>query len=645
MDHLTTRRRHFLGLLPGIAGVLLIAALLPWSGCSHRSSEPIVVVGIDGADWKIIQPLIDEGRLPNLGRLVREGVSAPLTSLEPLISPIIWTTIATGKGPDQHQVLDFTMPDPKTGQPIPMLSLQRQAKALWDIFSEKGISVGIVGWWATWPAEEVRGCVVSDRLTSHAFIQSPEAVNDVTYPSTFIADLGPSLKEWEDVSYETTRRFLTISREEFESHDRFDFKDPVTHFRHIYASMQNIKNAALLAWETYDPEVMAVYFEGVDTACHLFMPYAPPDYPYADDEDRRRYGATVDSIYAYQDRLLGEILETVGPRARTVVLSDHGFLSGGERPLDASPTFDYATAALWHRMDGVLVLHGPGLRKGVRLDQASVFDIAPTLLYMAGVPVGRDMEGRVLRDAFEEGTPDPEFVESYEDPQWKALRQQRIEQLVTTQDPEIMEKLRSLGYIGAGASTNLTSPKGRLSLAEYFLWKGEKRKAERELYGILRSTPGYADAYYHLGLLRLQEQKWSGADSLFRKTLELEPKNLPARQNLGYVMRYLGDRDGALELMEETRAMYPMVPDVLTNISMLYREVGQPEKALEALEDARRIVPGSHMVHAQTALTLEALERWDEARDAWRRTLEIKPDDRIARERLGRLEQMMGRTP
>jgi tetratricopeptide (TPR) repeat protein len=289
-----------------------------------------------------------------------------------------------------------------------------------------------------------------------------------------------------------------------------------------------------------------------------------------------------------------------------------------------------------------LILHGPGIRQGARLDQATVFDVTPTLLYMAGLPVGRDMEGRVLREAFEEGSAEPEFVETYEDPQWRDRRRRQAEELVTTHDPEIMEKLRSLGYVGAGASTILTSPKGRLGLAEYFIWKGEGEKAERELYEIVRAAPDYADAYYHLGLLKLRERELSGADSLFERTLELEPKNLAARQNLAYVRRSLGDRQGALELMEETREMYPMVPQVLTNISMLYREAGLAEKALEALEEARRLQPNSHAVMAQTALTLESLERWDEARGAWRRTLEIKPDDRIARERLARLEQRNG---
>jgi predicted AlkP superfamily phosphohydrolase/phosphomutase/Flp pilus assembly protein TadD len=604
--------------------------------------DPIVVVGIDGAEWRILQPLLDQGKLPNLEGLVREGVSAPLTSLKPLISPIIWTTIATGKGPDHHQVLDFTMPDPKTGMPIPMLSLQRQVKAFWNIFSEKGISVGVLGWWATWPAEEVRGCIVSDRLTSHAFIQSPEATTDVTYPGNFMNDLRGHLRTWEEVSYETARNFLEISREEYESHSAFDFKDPVTHFRHIHASMANIKEAALRAWETFHPEVLAVYFEGVDTASHLFVPYAPPPYPYATPEERRRYRSTVDSMYVYQDRLLGEILSAVGPRARVMVISDHGFLSGEDRPLDASPTFDYATAAKWHRIEGVLILHGPGIRKGARLDRATVFDVTPTLLYMAGLPVGGDMEGRVLREAFEEGSAEPEFVETYDEPQWRAQRRRQAEELVTTHDPEIMEKLRSLGYVGSGATTILTSPKGRLGLAEYLIWKGEGEKAERELHEIIRAAPDYADAYYHLGLLKLQARELSGADSLFRRTLELEPKNLAARQNLAYVVRSAGDREGALELMEETREMYPMVPQVLTNISMLYREAGLAEKALDALEEAMRLEPNSHAAHAQTALTLESLERWDEAREAWRRTLEIKPDDRIARERLARLEGRSG---
>ncbi|MBU1700655.1 MAG: alkaline phosphatase family protein [Candidatus Eisenbacteria bacterium] len=626
-------------LFPALFFLLTLSGALLLPACSKAPSQPVLIVGMDGAEWNIIEPLLAQGRLPNLSRLISKGAAAPLSSFDPLLSPIIWTTMATGKGPDQHEILDFTMPDPITGDPIPVVSCQRKSKAFWDILTDKKIDVGVVAWWATWPAEKVRGCIVSDRFTTHAFIHSPSQVEKVTYPAEFINRLQDKMMGWEDVSYETTSRFLNISNMEFDSHTVFDFKDPITHFRHIHASMQNVKEAALEIWHRYHPKVLAVYFEGVDTASHLFMPHAPPPYPYSSDEDRRRYGRTVEEVYVYQDQLLGELLEAVGEDARVMIASDHGFLNGWQRPLDASPSFDYATAAQWHRMQGIFVLSGPGIQSGVRLKRASVFDITPTLLYLLGLPIGEDMEGEVLLEAFPHGSPPPESIPSYEDQAWAAQRRRQAETFTMPQDPELMEKLKSLGYIGGSTDSKAVSIRGRLSLAEYYIWKGDERRAERELLQLQNTAPDFADAPYHLGLLKMAAEQWGEAESDFRRTLELEPQNLPARQNLAYVLRSQDRREEALELLKETRNLYPLVPDILVNIAFLYRELGRPAEALEALDKAMEINPHSHPILAQRALTLEALKRDEAAIAAWRRVLEYWPADRTAKEHLESLEK------
>ncbi|MBD3335674.1 MAG: tetratricopeptide repeat protein [Candidatus Eisenbacteria bacterium] len=622
-----------------LAGLALGAmSLFSGWGCSGPPEQPVLIVGIDGAEWNVLRPLMEAGRLPNLKRLADTGASGPLSSFEPLLSPIIWTTIATGKGPDQHEVLDFTMPDPATGDPIPVVSYQRKAKAFWDILGDRGRRVGVVAWWATWPAEEVNGCIVSDRFTAHAFIESRSAARDVTHPPGLLDDLQPHMLEWRDVPFETAARFMNISQQEFEAHDTFDFQDPITHFRHIHAAMSNVKDAALTVWERCRPEVLAVYFEGVDTASHLFMPHAPPPFPYSSDAERRRYGETVAAVYEYQDRLLGELLQAVGPEARVIIVSDHGFLTGWQRPLDASSSFDYATAARWHRMDGVLIMNGPGIRRGAALESASVFDIFPTLLHLLEMPVGRDMEGQVLQQALSPPERPVETIDSYEDADWTAERNRLAENFSMPTDPELMEKLRSLGYIGGGGSGKAASVRGRLSLAEYFIWKGEQRKAERELRHLQKIAPDFADAPYHLGLLYMEKQEWDEAEAFFRRTLELEPQNLGAHQNLAYILTMQDRHEEALALLRQARDYYPLVPEILINTSIVLREIGRNAEALETLNTALEINPRSHPILAQRALTLEALGRTDEAREAWRRTLEVRPDDRIARSHLEALE-------
>ena len=123
----------------------------------------VLIVGLDGADWEIADPLMAAGRMPNLAALVARGVRAKFLSVTPILSPVVWTSIATGVEPTRHGILDFltTRPD---GTSEPVSSRSRAVPALWEILSGAGVHVAVTGWWATWPADHVLGTMVTDRL-------------------------------------------------------------------------------------------------------------------------------------------------------------------------------------------------------------------------------------------------------------------------------------------------------------------------------------------------------------------------------------------------------------------------------------------------------------------------------------------------
>src|SRR4029077_18724919 len=98
-----------------------------------------------------------------------------------LISPILWTTAATGVGPDVHRVLDFQETDPKTGTKNPISGFSARAPAVWNAASAAGRKVGVVGWWATHPAEEVEGFFVTDHASPILFAGLPLA--GAAYPA------------------------------------------------------------------------------------------------------------------------------------------------------------------------------------------------------------------------------------------------------------------------------------------------------------------------------------------------------------------------------------------------------------------------------------------------------------------------------
>jgi predicted AlkP superfamily phosphohydrolase/phosphomutase len=129
---------------------------------SERLARKVLLVGWDAADWNILTPLLDSGLMPSLQSVIEGGVMGSVAALDPMISPMLWTTAATGKRPEDHGVLGFLEPDPGSGGLRPVRGTSRTVKALWNILSQSGLRSNVVGWLATHPAESIDGAVVSD---------------------------------------------------------------------------------------------------------------------------------------------------------------------------------------------------------------------------------------------------------------------------------------------------------------------------------------------------------------------------------------------------------------------------------------------------------------------------------------------------
>src|SRR5206468_10570499 len=118
--------------------ILIAGALLFCAGCGRTKPGRVLVLGFDGMDPRVVDLLMSEGKLPNFARLRREGAYAPLLSFEPLLSPVIWTTVATGKTPDRHRIGHFVAVNSSTGEQLPVTSQMRKSSALWNILSNAG---------------------------------------------------------------------------------------------------------------------------------------------------------------------------------------------------------------------------------------------------------------------------------------------------------------------------------------------------------------------------------------------------------------------------------------------------------------------------------------------------------------------------
>ena len=362
---------------------------------------PVLLIGLDGADWNLVNPLIQAGKLPNLARLSREGVRVRVRSISPMLSPVIWTSIATGVVPARHGILDFVSTTEREGERVPVTSNQRQVKAVWNMLSESGVSVGLVGWWATYPAESVRGFVVSDRVAYQLFgarpIEEQERRGKV-FPEEADSVVQSLTVAPESITVQDLQRFMRLPADP-SGLDQAESK-MVDDFKTLLASTRTYVACVQALGERYRTQFTAVYLEGTDTVAHLFMPYAPPPLEGTTPEQRQRFGQTVNEYYELADEQVGRLLRELKP-ATVIVVSDHGFRTGENRPLTES-RIAYGGAADWHRKYGILILHGAAFKKGSSVDEASVLDITPTILRLFGLPVGEDMDGRPISEAFNE---------------------------------------------------------------------------------------------------------------------------------------------------------------------------------------------------------------------------------------------------
>src|SRR5450432_1509298 len=114
-----------------------------------RPARRILLIGWDAADWRFIDPLIERGLMPTLATLRARGAWGNIATLRPALSPMLWTSIATGKRPTKHGILGFTEVAPDGVSVRPASSTSRRVKALWNILTQSGRRSLVGGFLAT----------------------------------------------------------------------------------------------------------------------------------------------------------------------------------------------------------------------------------------------------------------------------------------------------------------------------------------------------------------------------------------------------------------------------------------------------------------------------------------------------------------
>ncbi len=533
-----------------------------------------LLLGLDGATFTILRPLMDQGRMPFLKKFIEDGVQATLMSTPCPVTPPAWTSMTTGVNPGQHGIFDFIAAD-DTGDSIKFhMETARgvQAETLWSIVNRHGMKAGVMNFPVSYLAPPFEGYMVPGFITARVLkmgVQPRPFYDEIKQLPGF--DLQAI--SWNSEGGETT---LGAARmKDFES-----LKTWVDRLKKKELGWYSIAKALI---EKNDCELIAMVFEGVDRLQHLMWdlidPAFFPEHPTETDIAGRDYCF---SYYTLVDSYLQQLVEAAGPDTRIIIASDHGFGSttelvyvnawlaqngyltwkegaakdavgmmhnvnmrshfdsidlentvayartasangiyirvagegrkGGVKPEDYEKVREEIRTGLLdfkdpkdgkpvvikavtrdeafpgranelapditvtlrdggfvsilnsdelvvqrpevkgtHRPEGVIFAGGPGIRKGVSLDELSILDVAPTLMHSLGLPVPEDFEGRVIEEAFE-----PSYLADHPVQKGEATKPPVDEDaagdddkggLEETDENIVLERLKALGYI------------------------------------------------------------------------------------------------------------------------------------------------------------------------------------------------------
>jgi predicted AlkP superfamily phosphohydrolase/phosphomutase len=499
---------------------------------SKRKSaqKPVYILGLDGATWSVIDPLMKKGLLPNFSTVIQGGVHGSLMSIEPYFSPMVWTSIATGKLPEKHGIRHFF------NKPADL-----KTKRIWNIVEDAGGRVGIIGWLVTWPPERVNGFMVPDWLSR----------DSRTHPETlmFLKELERSEKLGKKSSLEMYSKYMKdclqhgvrwgtlINAILLKAGGRWSDN---ARLKKKFLRQRIYRDVFVQQLKKFNTAFSALLVPDIDSVSHRYWKYMEPEkFKHVGPDEIRKYGDVIQGAYVEADRTLGEFIKLIKDGGILVVVSDHGFKASEisiafesintdallkklnmpeiesvanfgnkvyiyprhDADIDSvinklqnvtikekgSSVFNIdkmdkqnianisvkkfqedvehctvnfpGAGCLYrdiinksssvditgiHAPEGIFMMMGENIKRGLKVENITVLDIVPTILPILGIPVGKDMDGRIIGEVFTK-EPDVTFIDSHD----SSFQQE--EEMAGADSPdeeeELKEKLKNLGYL------------------------------------------------------------------------------------------------------------------------------------------------------------------------------------------------------
>ena len=430
-----------------LTALLLIA-------CDREPPDRVVVFGIDGLERSFVEAQMAAGALPAFSKLYAQGAVVDLATQSPSSSPAIWTTLASGYAPEVHGVPGWSRADGSVPSGADV-----RADRIWNRVSQDDQPVVVSGWLMTWPAEQVQGALLSERLVWH---KTPDRYDPETRVPENLLKRRREGATWPADLAEPVARLMP-TRAWLSTHRQAWQLESLGRGHHPLPKDETHLRAFERLFDPLEARLGAVYWIGVDPLSHLYWPFVVPEavatlqrdpsarqlahatHPAAAEGSEHKYFPWIDApitqdqldegrrwiedAYAAVDDALARVMALVDPETTTlIVLSDHGFQAGARLPvLDAR-----------HRDVGLLAVWGRRARPGGQAAGARLEDVAPTLCALLGVDAGADMPGRTLTTLVDV---DPaQRGASWVRSDWSPVAAEPV-------PPALQEQLEALGYV------------------------------------------------------------------------------------------------------------------------------------------------------------------------------------------------------
>jgi hypothetical protein len=427
--------------------------------------SPVFVLGIDGLEWSVLRPLMQQGKCPNLRALMERGSFGKLGTFIPTSSPIIWTTIATGKLQEEHGIRGM---QDELGRVY--TSSDRAGRALWNITDTYGLTTNVFGWWVTWPVEPVKGLMISATSAASVLDKSwkpalMEGLDDQVHPPELtdrVMELAARVGSMEAVHRLRPRIFGDLPTELLTDVELgliesslWSVQSDETYFR-----------LALDLIPDHPAELNMLYLGGTDVVGHRFWRHYEPDafdWQGSSAELDAALGDVIENYYEWVDDMLGQLMPLLSD-TNVIVCSDHGMHAISiHKPNPRHLSGDHQDGA-----PGVLIAAGPDVRAQGGIERwlstgklatvGLVTDVAPTVLGLLGIPPGQDMVGRVLGSLL---TPEAReavkalgLVESHDE----GFREPSIVEMPPEKQAAFNRRMQQLGYLAGAAAMLDTRP-------------------------------------------------------------------------------------------------------------------------------------------------------------------------------------------